>query len=68
MTVTASVLNRVSGPPGDLEVVGEVAGGVLRGHPGQGVADADPLVQRGQDTEPKSVPQGGLTDQHRGER
>src|SRR6476646_2302094 len=53
---------------GDLEVVVEVAGGVLGGHPGQRVADGDPLVQRGEDTEPESVPEGGLADQQRGER
>jgi hypothetical protein len=56
------------GPAGDFEVVVEVAGGVLRGHPGQGVADGDPLVQRRQDTEAEPVPQGGLSDQQRCER
>ena len=40
----------------------------LGGHPGQGVADGDPLVQRGQHAEAEPVPQGGLPDQQRGER
>ena len=51
-------------PPADSDG----GGGVLRGHPGQGVADGDPLVQRGQDTEAEPVPQGWLPDQQRRER
>jgi hypothetical protein len=35
-------------------------------HSGEGVADGDPLVQGGEDTELQPVPQGGLPD-HGGE-
>ena len=56
------------GPAGDLQMVGEVAGGVLGCHTGEGVADGDPLVQGGEHAEAEPVPQGGLSDQHRGER
>ena len=56
------------GPAGDFQVVGEVAGGVLGCHAGEGVADADPLVQGGEHAEAEPVPQGGLPDQQSGER
>ena len=38
------------------------------GHPGQGVADGDPLVQGGEHAEAEAVPQGGLADEQGGER
>ena len=39
------------GPAGELEVVGDVAGGFLAGHGGHGVAQSHPLLQGGEDGE-----------------
>jgi hypothetical protein len=37
---------------GDLHVVRDVVTGLFRCHAGQGVADRDPLIQRGENAEP----------------
>ncbi len=47
------------GPPAEGEVVGDVAGGLGGGHGGHGVAQADPLVEGGQDGELHGAAQGG---------
>ena len=56
------------GAAGELEVVGDVSGGLLGGHGGHGVADGDPLVQGGQDAEAEHPAQGGLADEQAGQR
>ena len=66
--VTASSLNRGSDAAGELEVVGDVAGGLLGGHGGHGVAEADALVEGGQDAEAEHAAQGGLADEQAGQR
>ena len=67
MRATESSLNRVSARPGELEVVGDVAAGLLAGHGGHGVAQGDALLQGGQDGEFHGAAQGGLADEQAGE-
>src|SRR5207302_6049010 len=55
------------GTAGELEVVTDVAGGLLAGHGGHGVTQCDALLQGGQDGELHGAPQGGLADEQRGE-
>ena len=55
------------GPAGDLGVMADVVGGIGWCHSGQRVADRDPLIERCEDTEAQPMPQGGLSDQQRGE-
>ena len=45
----------------------EVAAGLGGGHAGHGVAQPDPLVERGEDAESHPSPQGRLPDQQAGE-
>src|SRR3984957_4455153 len=54
------------GPAGELDVMGDVCGGLLGGHGGHGVAQPDPLVQGGQDAEAEHPAQGGLADEQAG--
>ena len=56
------------GAAGDLGVMADVVGGVSWTHAGQGVAHGDALIQRSQHAQAQPVPQGGLPDQHDGER
>ena len=49
--------------PGQFQVVGQVVAGLGFGHPGQAVAQRDPLVQRGERAELDPPPQGGLAQQ-----
>src|SRR5487761_1407421 len=39
------------GPASEVQVVGDVAGGLLAGHAGHGEADGDALVEGGEDAE-----------------
>src|SRR5262249_971335 len=55
------------GPPGEGEVVSQVAAGLVEGHPGQVRFDRDALVERGEHAELEHVPQGGLADEQAGE-
>ena len=64
----ASSLNSGPDRPASCEVVGDVAGGLLAGHAGHGVADGDALVEGGEDAEFDPPPQGGLADEQAGER
>ena len=63
----ASSENRVSAAAGEVEVVAEVAAGLLAGHGGHGVAQRDALVEGGEDAEFDPPSQGGLADQQAGE-
>ena len=54
------------GSAGELEMVADVAGGLLAGHAGHGVADGDPLVEGGEDAELDPAAQGGLADEQAG--
>ena len=51
------------GPAGELEVVVDVAGGLLGCHAGHGVVDGDVLVEGGEDVELDLAAQGGLADE-----
>jgi len=51
----------------ELDVVGDVAGGLLAGHGGHRVAQGDALLQGGQDGEFHGAAQGGLADEQGGE-
>jgi len=53
---------------GGLQVVADVAGGLVAGHALHLVTDGDPLVEGGEHAELDVVPQGRLADQDRGER
>ncbi len=55
------------GSAGELEVVGEVAGGLAAGHGGHGVAEGDALFQGGQDGEFHGAARGGLADEQAGQ-
>src|ERR1700738_1810851 len=46
-----------------LEVVADVAGGLVGGHALHLVADGDPLLQGREHSEPDGVPEGGLADE-----
>src|SRR6516162_5875478 len=52
---------------GELEVVGDVAGGLLPGHGGHGVAEGDALLECGQDSEFHGAAQGGLAYEQAGQ-
>ena len=56
------------GSPRQLEVMGDVPAGLLGGHGWHGVAQGDPLVERGQDAEAEHAAQGGLADEQAGQR
>src|SRR6266571_2318438 len=56
------------GAAGELEVVGDVSGGLLGGHGGHGIPDGDALVEGGQDAEAEHAAQGGLADEQAGQR
>ena len=47
------------GPPGKRAVTPEVAAGLLAGHGRHGVAQPDPLIERGEDAEFHPPPHGG---------
>ena len=53
---------------GLLEVVADVAGGLVGGHALHLVADGDPLVEGGQDAELDVVPERRLADEDGRER
>src|SRR3989440_1347301 len=55
------------GPAGELEVVGDVAGGLGAGHGWHGVAEGDALLEGGQDGEFHGAAQGGLADEQAGQ-
>ena len=64
----ASSVNKLVGPSGEADVVGDVAGGLGLGHSGHGVAQGRPLLQGGEDGELHGPAQGGLADQEAGQR
>ena len=57
----------VAAAAGEGEVVADVAGCLIAGHPVDVGAQADALVQGGQDAEPEPGAQGGLADEQGGE-
>src|ERR1700731_1904802 len=64
----ASVGEQLGGPPGLLEVVADVAGGLVGGHALHLVADGDPLLQGCQHAQLDGVPERRLADQDGRER
>ena len=55
------------GASGDLEVAGDVVGGLGGVHAGQGVPHRDPLVECGQHPQAQALAQGWLSDEQGGE-
>ncbi len=56
------------GAPGEVEVVGDVAGGLGWGHGRHDEAERDALVDGGEGAEFDPAPQGGLSDEETCER
>jgi hypothetical protein len=56
------------GPAGDFAVMTDVVGGVGAAHAGDGVADCDALIERGEHPQPEPLAQAGLADQDDRER
>jgi len=54
-------------PAGELEVVAQVGGALLAAHPGEFVAEGEPLVERGEAAESEAAAQVGLAEEDAGE-